>query len=62
MLAMVFCDEYSMGLKPHFSLMDRGLEAAKRAIKAGPSNHMAYNNLAYVHFLRREFAMSGLWA
>jgi TolB-like protein/Tfp pilus assembly protein PilF len=55
MLAMVFCDEYSIGLKPHFSLMDQGLEAAKRAIKAGPSNHMAYNNLAYVHFLRREF-------
>ena len=55
MLAMVFCDEYSIGLKPHFSLMDQGLEAAKRAIKAGVSNHMAYNNLAYVHFLRREF-------
>jgi TolB-like protein/Tfp pilus assembly protein PilF len=54
MLAMVCCDEYTMGLKPEFSLLERALEAAQRAVKAGPSNHLAYQNLAYAHFLRRE--------
>jgi TolB-like protein len=55
MLAMLFCDEYGLGFKPEFSLLERALEAARRAVKAGPSNHLAYQNLAYAHFLRREF-------
>ncbi len=55
MLAMLFCDEYGLGFKREFSLLERALHAARRAVKAGPSNHLAYQNLAYAHFLRREF-------
>jgi adenylate cyclase len=55
MLAMLFCDEYSLGFKADFSVLERALETARRAVKAGPSNHLAYQNLAYAHFLRREF-------
>jgi TolB-like protein/Tfp pilus assembly protein PilF len=55
MLAMVHCDEYTLGTKPEGSLLDRALETARRAVKAGPSNHLAYQNLAYAYFLRREF-------
>ncbi len=55
MLAMLFCDEYTLGFKPESSLLERALEAAQRAVKAGPSNHLAFGNLAYAHFLRREF-------
>jgi len=55
MLAMCFCDEYGLGFKPQPSLLERALDAARRAVKAGPSNHLAYQNLAYAHFLRREF-------
>ena len=54
MLAMLFCDEYGLGFTLESSLLERGLEAARRAVKAGPSNHLAYQNLAYAHFLRRE--------
>jgi len=55
MLAMLFCDEYGLGFKAESSLLERALDAARRAVKAGPSNHLAYQNLAYAHFLRREF-------
>jgi len=54
-LAMCFCDEYGLGFEPQPSLLERSLDAARRAVKAGPSNHLAYQNLAYAHFLRREF-------
>jgi TolB-like protein/Tfp pilus assembly protein PilF len=56
MLAMLFCDEYGLGFTLEFSLLERALEAARRAVKIGPSNHLAYQNLAYAHFLRREHA------
>jgi TolB-like protein/Tfp pilus assembly protein PilF len=55
MLAMTLCDEFGLGFKLDFSLLERGLEAARRAVKVGPSNHLGYQNLAYAHFLRREF-------
>jgi len=55
MLAMLFCDEYGLGFSRDLSLLERALDAARRAVKAGPSNHLAYQNLAYAHFLRREF-------
>src|SRR5579862_6497672 len=56
MLAMLFCDEYGLGFGLEFSFLERALETARRAVKAGPSNHLAYQNLAYAHFLRHEHA------
>ena len=57
MLAMVFCDEYSLELNSETSLPERALEAAQRAVKTGPSNHLAYQNLAYAYFLRGEHGL-----
>jgi len=56
MLAMLFCDAYALGANAESSLVERALEAARRATKAAPSNHLAYHNLAYAHFIRKEFA------
>ncbi|HXX02433.1 MAG TPA: protein kinase, partial [Candidatus Acidoferrales bacterium] len=56
MLAMLFCDEYGLGFTLELSLLERALETARRAVKAGPSNHLAFQNLAYAHFLRHEHA------
>jgi tetratricopeptide (TPR) repeat protein len=35
--------------------LGRALEAARKAVAAAPSNHLAYHVLAQAHFFRREF-------
>ena len=55
MLARVYTNEHMHGFNPRPDPLGRALEAARRAVAAAPSNHLAHGHLAEAHFFRREY-------
>jgi TolB-like protein/Tfp pilus assembly protein PilF len=53
-LALIFENEYALGLDGKPDPLDRGLQAARKAVEADPSNHRAHQALAEILFYRRE--------
>jgi serine/threonine protein kinase/Tfp pilus assembly protein PilF len=54
MLAMLYREEYNHGFNVRPQPVERALAAARRAVDAAPSNHLAHHALASVLFFRRE--------
>jgi tetratricopeptide (TPR) repeat protein len=55
MLSMLYREEYTHGFNLRPDPIDRALAAARRAVDAAPTNHLAYHALASALFFRREF-------
>jgi hypothetical protein len=55
MLSMLYREEYTHGFNVRPDPIGRALTAARRAVEAAPSNHLAYHALASAQFFRREF-------
>jgi len=55
MLSWLYREEYTHGFNSQPDQICRALAAARRAIDAAPSNHLAYAGLASALFFRREF-------
>jgi serine/threonine-protein kinase len=55
MLSNVYAEEHKHGFNVRPDPLGRALDAARRAVAAAPSNHLAYHVLAQAHFFRREF-------
>jgi TolB-like protein/tetratricopeptide (TPR) repeat protein len=55
MLSMLVREEYTHGLNVRPDPLGRAFAAARRAVEAAPSNHLAYHALASAQFFRREF-------
>jgi TolB-like protein/Tfp pilus assembly protein PilF len=55
MLALLFVQEYGQGFNLHPDPLTSGLAAARRAVEAGPSNHLAYFGLAQALFFQKEY-------
>jgi TolB-like protein len=55
MLSMLYREEYTHGFNLRPDPIGRALAAARRAVDAAPSNHLAYHALASALFFRREF-------
>jgi tetratricopeptide (TPR) repeat protein len=51
----MLADEYGHGFGASRETLDRALKAARSAVDANPSNHRAYQALAWALFLRKEF-------
>ena len=58
MLSIMLADEYGHGFGAARETLEGALRAARRAVDANPSNHRAYQALAWVLYLRKEFAAS----
>ena len=56
MLAMMYKDEHAHGFNVRADPLGRALAAARRAVEAAPSNHLAHHALATALFFRKEFA------
>jgi TolB-like protein/tetratricopeptide (TPR) repeat protein len=54
MLSMMYKEEYTHGFNLRPDPLGRALAAARRAVEAAPSNHLAYHALASALFFRRE--------
>jgi TolB-like protein/tetratricopeptide (TPR) repeat protein len=54
MLSMLFREEYTHGLNVRPDPIGRAFAAARRAVEAAPSNHLAFHALASAQFFRRE--------
>ena len=54
MLSLLYREEYAHEFNPRPDPVGRAFEAARRAVEAGPSNHLAYHALASALFFRRE--------
>ena len=54
MLSMLVREEYTHGFNVRPDPIGRALAAARRAVEAAPSNHLAYHALASAQFFRRE--------
>ena len=54
MLSMLVREEYTHGFNVRPDPLGRALAAARRAVEAAPSNHLAYHALASVQFFRKE--------
>ena len=54
MLSMVYREEYTHGFNVRPDPIGRAYTAARRAVEAAPSNHLAYHALAAAQFFRRE--------
>jgi TolB-like protein/Tfp pilus assembly protein PilF len=54
MLSNVYAEEYKHGFNVRPHSLDRALDAARHAVTAAPSNHLAYHVLAQALFFRRE--------
>ena len=54
MLSMMYMEEHKHGWNPQPDPLGRALEAARRAVQAAPSNHVAHHALAQVLFFQRE--------
>jgi serine/threonine protein kinase len=54
MLSMLVREEYTHGFNLRPDPLGRALAAARRAVEAAPSNHLAYHALASVQFFRKE--------
>lgn len=55
MLSWLYREEYTHGFNLRPDPIGRALAAARRAVDAAPSNHLAYAALAAALFFRREF-------
>ncbi len=55
MLALLCAQEYGQGYSLVADSLADGSIAARRAVEAGPSNHLAHSGLAQVLFLQKEF-------
>ena len=55
MLALLCVQDYAQGFNLQADSLTSGLTAARRAVEAAPSNHLAYFSLAQAHFFQREF-------
>ena len=55
MLAIVYREEYNHDFNLRPDPLGRALSAARRALEASPSDHLAYHALASILFFRREF-------
>ena len=55
MLSLIYLEEYKFGFNPRPDPLGRALQAARRAVDAGVSNHFAHNALAQALFFRKEF-------
>ena len=53
-LSMSYADEHKHGFNVRPHPLDRALEAARRAVQAAPSSHLAHHVLAQALFFRRE--------
>jgi tetratricopeptide (TPR) repeat protein len=54
MLSMLYREEYTHGLNLRPDPIGRALAAARRAVDAAPTNHLAYHALASALFFRQE--------
>jgi TolB-like protein len=54
MLALLYTDEFKHGLNVQPDPLGRAMEAARRAVEAGPSDHLAPHALASVLYFRGE--------
>jgi TolB-like protein len=55
MLSMIYGEEFRFGFNALPDSLGRSLQAAQRAVDAGPSNHSAYLALAQALYFRKEF-------
>src|SRR6185295_7469974 len=55
MLALLCVQEHAQGFNLQPDPLTTGLSAARRAIEAAPSNHLAYFSLAQALFFQKEF-------
>jgi serine/threonine protein kinase/tetratricopeptide (TPR) repeat protein len=55
MLSMLYREEYTHHFNVRPDPIGRAHAAARRAVEAAPSNHLAYHALASAQFFRREF-------
>jgi len=55
MLSMMYGEEFRFDFNVRPDPLGRSLQAARRAVDAGPSNHSAYLALAQALFFRKEF-------
>jgi TolB-like protein len=55
MLSMLVREEYTHALNVRPDPIGRAFAAARRAVEAAPSNHLAYHALASAQYFRREF-------
>ena len=55
MLALLCVQEYGQGFNLQPDSLGSGLAAARRAVEAGPSNHLAHCSLAQALFFQKEF-------
>jgi len=55
MLSMMYGEEFRFGFNVRPDPLGRSLQAAQRAVDAGPSNQSAYLALAQALFFRKEF-------
>jgi TolB-like protein/tetratricopeptide (TPR) repeat protein len=55
MLSMLVREEYTHGFNVRPDPLGRAITAARCAVEAAPSNHLAYHALASAQFFRREF-------
>ena len=54
MLALLCCQDYGQGFNLKSDSLTRGKMAARRAVEAAPSNHLAYFSLAQACFFQKE--------
>jgi TolB-like protein len=55
MLALLCVQDYAQGFKLQADSLTSGLTAARRAVEAAPSNHLAHFSLAQALFFQKEF-------
>ena len=55
MLSMIYREEYTHRFNVRPDPIARALTAARRAVEAAPSNHLAFHALASAQFFQREF-------
>jgi TolB-like protein/tRNA A-37 threonylcarbamoyl transferase component Bud32 len=54
LLSMIYAEEHKHGFNVRPDPLGRALDAARRAVAAGPANNLAYHMLAQALFFRRE--------
>jgi hypothetical protein len=54
MLALLCVQDYAQGFSVHADALAIGADAARRAVEAGPSAHLAYFSLAQALFFQKE--------
>ena len=55
MLALLCVQEHAQGFNLQANCLTSGATAARRAVEAAPSNHLAYFGLAQALFFQKEF-------